>query len=65
MAKENNFAHELGDSVTITASGETGKIIARAQYLHSNDQYYLRYKCADGRAVESWWGDDAIEELPF
>lgn len=51
---------DLGQEVTITASGESGKVIGRAEYMFSNPQYYIRYKCADGRAVEAWWAEDAL-----
>lgn len=52
---------ELGQSVTIAASGEKGEIIARAEYATAEPSYYLRYRSADGRAVESWWGESALE----
>ena len=45
----------------ITVSGEHGNIIARAEYVDTTPQYLLRYKCGDGRAVESWWGESAIQ----
>lgn len=52
---------ELGCIVVIIASGETGEVIGRAQYTRCDDSYYLRYKSADGRAVEAWWTDSALE----
>lgn len=57
------FAYELGDTVRITCSGETGVITSRMQSLRSNDQYLLRYQNAEGRAVEEWWSEDALEEI--
>jgi hypothetical protein len=54
------FKFELGARLAIAASNEEGEIIARAQYQHMEDQYYLRYKAADGRATESWWGESAL-----
>ena len=54
------FTHELNATVTIQASGEEGEVIARAEYAASEHAYLLRYKAADGRAVEQWWGDSAI-----
>jgi len=47
----------------IDASGENGEVIARAQYATSEDTYLLRYKSADGRAVEAWWGESAISQF--
>ncbi len=54
---------ELGAAVAITTSGEAGVVVARAEYQTSQDQYLVRYKTADGRATESWWGDDALEQV--
>lgn len=54
------FKFELGQDVTITASGEKGIVIGRAEYLHCENTNYIRYKAADGRAVESWWTDSAL-----
>jgi len=52
--------YELKQTVTIAASGETGEVIARAEYATSEPSYLLRYKCADGRAVEAWWAESAL-----
>lgn len=57
-----NFRFNLNQQVTIAASGETGQVIGRAQYATGQDQYHIRYRAADGRAVESWWGEDALTE---
>jgi hypothetical protein len=51
----------LGDHVMISESGEKGSIIGRAEYQHSEASYLIRYKSADGRAVESWWNESALE----
>lgn len=51
---------QLQQTVTITASGEQGEIIGRAEYTTSEPSYLIRYKCADGRAVESWWNESAL-----
>jgi len=56
------FSFELGDGVAITVSGETGIVIARAEYKESQPGYLVRYKAADGRAVESWWNQDALSK---
>lgn len=50
----------LGTNVTITASGETGEVIGRAEFTNSEPSYSIRYKAADGRAIESWWGESAL-----
>lgn len=55
-----NFKFKLQHEVTIQASGEKGTIIGRAEYTGSEPHYQLRYKAADGRAVESWWAESAL-----
>jgi len=52
---------QLKQNVTIKASGETGEIIGRAEYACSEPNYLIRYKAADGRAVEAWWIESALE----
>jgi len=54
------FKFNLGDAAKIAASDETGEVVARAEYASSENSYLLRYKSADGRAVESWWGESAL-----
>lgn len=65
MSYTHSFAHPLHTTVTITASGETGTVIGVAAYTDSNDQYLIRYKAADGRAVEAWWAAKAISRQPL
>lgn len=52
--------YELQQIVTITASGERGEVIGRAEYTLAEPCYLLRYQCADGRAVEMWWSESAL-----
>jgi len=55
------FKYLLGDAVKLQRSGEEGVVIGRAEYATgSENQYQIRYKAADGRQVESWWGESAI-----
>lgn len=54
------FKFELKQELKIEASGETGAVLGRAEYATSENQYYIRYKAADGRAVEAWWGESAL-----
>ena len=51
------------DLVLITCSGETGTVIGYAQYKSAEDQALIRYKAADGRAVEAWWSISALEPI--
>jgi hypothetical protein len=55
------FKFALGEPVAISVSGERGKVIARAEYLNADNQYLVHYQAADGRAVEAWWSEEAIE----
>jgi hypothetical protein len=57
------FAFGLLAKVRLIVSGETGMVIGRAEYTEADDSYLLRYKSADGRAVEQWWTENAIEEV--
>ena len=56
-----NFKFGLGDNVAIIVSGEQGHVIGRSEYLNSEPQYLVRYKTADGRGIESWWSEDALQ----
>ena len=52
--------YQLNQTVVVACSREKGEIIARAEYANGEPAYLLRYKCADGRAIESWWGQSAL-----
>ena len=56
----NSFAFSLGQQVVITASGEEGQVVGRAEYSNSSNSYYVRYRARDGRATEAWWTEDAL-----
>jgi hypothetical protein len=58
------FKRELGDIVTLDHSGESGQVIGRAEYDTAEPSYLIRYKAGDGRQVEQWWSESAIEH-PF
>lgn len=51
---------ELNTPVTINVSGETGIVIGRAEFTASENSYQVRYKAADGRAIECWWNESAL-----
>lgn len=57
------FFFDLNQQVKISTSGEIGVIIGRAEYITQIPQYWVRYKCADGRAIECWWAQDALEAM--
>lgn len=58
---EKTFLFDLNTTVTITASGEQGTVIGRAEYTNSINNYYVRYRTADGRATHEWWTEDALQ----
>lgn len=58
-----NFAYDLGQKLTIVCSNEEGEVVARSDSQGHVDQYLLRYKAGDGRAVEKWWDEQAL--MPF
>jgi hypothetical protein len=55
------FKFELKQVVTISESGENGKVIGRAEYDHCDNCYLVRYQAKDGRCVENWWTESALE----
>ena len=63
MEPDHTFTYELRQYVKLAHSKEAGQIVARAEYLDSNDQYLLRYKDATGRQVENWWSEAATEAV--
>ena len=54
------FLFGLRQIVKISDSDETGTVYARSESTTSEHQYFVRYKAADGRAVEAWWGESAL-----
>lgn len=57
----NPFAFQLGATVVISASGETGEVVGRAEYLTAEPSYFIRYRANDGRAVQDWWTQSALK----
>ena len=57
----NSWQFSLEQAVILKFSREVGVVIGRAEYMSMEDQYLLRYKAADGRQVEAWWGASALE----
>jgi hypothetical protein len=61
MEPKKLFDFDLNQPVKLTLSGEEGHIIARAEYISSAPSYLVRYEAADGRQVEAWWDENALE----
>ena len=62
MSTTDQFKFRKNQRVRIVESGEEGTVIGRAEYIHCTDSYLVRYKAADGRAVEQWWSVESLEE---
>lgn len=59
-----SFAFNLGATVQIKVSGETGTIKGRAEYLEGEpNSYWIQYKSADGRAVAAWWSEQSLAQV--
>lgn len=58
------FKYQLGQTVKLALSDEQGVIRSRAEHVTGEPHYYLLYKAADGRQVEAWWIESALEYLP-
>lgn len=58
------FKFQLGQTVKLAMSDEQGVIRSRAEHVTGEPNYYLLYKAADGRQVEGWWTETALEYLP-
>ncbi|WP_230961752.1 hypothetical protein [Burkholderia thailandensis] len=58
-----SFRFALCDKVAICVSDERGVVIGRAEYANAENGYLVRYKAADGQAIESWWGESAPQAL--
>lgn len=54
------FKFSLNQVVKLADSDETGKVIARSESLASENQYLIRYKNAEGRLTEVWWGESVL-----
>ena len=56
---DNKF--ELGQTVKITHSGETGTVNGRAEYAEIPvKQYHVRYKSGDGCARDNWYSETEL-----
>jgi len=54
---------DLRAKVCLVQSGEEGIVIGRAESIGHVDQYHLRYTASDGRLVEGWWDEGAIQRF--
>ncbi|OWF73319.1 hypothetical protein B4902_08565 [Yersinia frederiksenii] len=57
------FKFEIGQLVEPRISDEWGEVKARAEYMTSENQYFIYYKAADGRAVSAWFNESDLEAV--
>ena len=55
------FEFDMNTPVQVIISGETGLVIGRVEYMTCENRYLVRYRAADGRAVEDWWDESALQ----
>jgi hypothetical protein len=61
-----SFKFDLNQLVTLSDSGEKGKVIGRAQYVpdHSpQPQYQVRYINNAGVLTEQWWSESQLQAV--
>jgi len=56
-----NFKFNIGDTVSLIESEETGTITGRAEYGKDENSYYVRYCAGDGRQVHVWWPESSLD----
>ena len=54
------FKFDLNQVVKVRVSDEFGEVRGRAQYAHAENQYYIHYRAADGRALSDWFGESEL-----
>jgi hypothetical protein len=55
------FKFAIGQRLALIVSGENGEAVARSESANAEPSYLIRYAAADGRAVEAWWAQSALE----
>jgi hypothetical protein len=61
--QKNEFEFELGEEVELIVSNEQGFVVGRSEYEFGENQYLVCYEDGQGRAVEKWWRESALESL--
>lgn len=54
------FKFEIGSVVVITASGVTGTVVDRTEYVASENSYLVRYGSAERDSSEAWCSESSI-----
>ena len=56
------FKHELGATVKLEASDESGTVVGRVEYENDENCYWIRYLAGDGRQTKAWWNESDLSE---
>ncbi|PDT77221.1 hypothetical protein [Bradyrhizobium sp. C9] len=59
--KNKPFLYEMKSTVKMVESNEQGTVIGRAEFESHCNSYQVRYRAGDGRQVEAWFDEPAIE----
>lgn len=59
-APDSAFSLELGDPVVISASGEPGEVVGRAEYAKGEPTYHVEYRRPDGVYATAWFRADQL-----
>ena len=51
---------KINQEVKLEMTEERGRVIGIAAYAESPNQYFVRYKAADGRQVQDWFSFEAL-----
>ncbi|HEN3542580.1 TPA: hypothetical protein U5E01_003790 [Yersinia enterocolitica] len=57
------FKFELNQLVEPRISDEWGEVRGRAEFVASENQYFIFYKAADGRALSAWFNESELEAV--
>lgn len=50
-----DYKFQLGDDVITSKGHEAGKVVGRAEFLHSPESYKVAYTKTNGQAYEEWF----------
>lgn len=55
-----DFHHDLGATVAITRTGQTGTVEGRAEHRHAERNYRVLYVNGVGNPGEGWFGESEL-----
>lgn len=54
------FKFDLSQLVDMRISSEWGEVRGRAQYVNAENQYFVHFRAADGRACSQWFDESQL-----